>query len=237
MNIFHKITLQGMKKSRTRTIVTIIGVILSAAMITAVATFSISLLHYMTNGAIAKYGDWHMAFRDVDASFVQAQASNKEVAHIVTCENLGYAELEGAKDSNKPYLFVTAYRDDTFASLPITLLSGRMPQNSTEVLVSGKVAIEAGVKFSLSDTLSLTLGNRMSGSKKLGQSDPYNAQNEIFVAQGGKTYTVVGICQRPSFEENSAPGYTLITKMDAEGSADSFSLFITLKDPIKYMLI
>ena len=47
MNIFHKVTLQSMKKSRTRTIVTVIGVILSAAMITAVTTFSVSLLNYM----------------------------------------------------------------------------------------------------------------------------------------------------------------------------------------------
>ena len=52
MNIFNKVTLQGMKKSRTRTIVTIIGVILSAAMITAVDTFAISLQNYMVNGGI-----------------------------------------------------------------------------------------------------------------------------------------------------------------------------------------
>lgn len=50
MNIFNKVTLQSMKKSRTRTIVTIIGVILSAAMITAVATFAVSLQNYMSTG-------------------------------------------------------------------------------------------------------------------------------------------------------------------------------------------
>ena len=54
MNIFNKVTLQSMKKSRTRTIVTIIGVVLSAAMITAVATFGVSLLNYLVNGAIAE---------------------------------------------------------------------------------------------------------------------------------------------------------------------------------------
>ncbi len=62
MNIFNKVTLQSMKKSRTRTIVTIIGVILSAAMITAVATFAVSLQNYMVNGAIQKYGSWHVGF-------------------------------------------------------------------------------------------------------------------------------------------------------------------------------
>ena len=52
MNIFNKVTLQSMKKSRTRTIVTIIGVILSAAMITAVATLSPFLPKYMGQGGI-----------------------------------------------------------------------------------------------------------------------------------------------------------------------------------------
>ena len=60
MNIFNKVTLQSMKKSRTRTIVTVIGVALSTAMITAVATFGVSLLNYMANGAAQKYGGWHV---------------------------------------------------------------------------------------------------------------------------------------------------------------------------------
>ncbi len=62
MNIFNKVALQGLKKNRTRTLVTIIGVVLSAAMITAVTTFGVSLMNYMTNGAIIKYGDWHVQF-------------------------------------------------------------------------------------------------------------------------------------------------------------------------------
>lgn len=45
-----------------------------------------------------------------------------------------------------------------------------------------------------------------------------------------KTYTVVGICQRPSFEEFSAPGYTLITTADPSRPAASQSLFVTLHD-------
>ncbi|MGL4282199.1 hypothetical protein [Eubacterium aggregans] len=39
MKIFNHIALQSLKKNRTQTLVTIIGVILSAAMMTAVATF------------------------------------------------------------------------------------------------------------------------------------------------------------------------------------------------------
>ena len=74
MNIFHKVALQGLIKNRTRTLVTIIGVALSAALITAVSVFAVSLQNYMINGAVKKYGDWHVQFTDVDDSFVQEQA-------------------------------------------------------------------------------------------------------------------------------------------------------------------
>ncbi|OMD49462.1 ABC transporter permease [Paenibacillus borealis] len=231
MNIFNKVALQGLKKNRTRTLVTIIGVVLSAAMITAVATFGVSLLSYMTNGAIAKYGDWHVEFLDVDSSFVQERTHDDGVASTATFENIGYAALDGGKTPGKPYLFLAGYSEETLDALPVTLFSGRMPENSGEILVSGKVATEAGVKFAVGDTVSLTVGSRMSGGEKLGQNVPYNAQSETFVPQGEKTYKVVGICQRPRFEENSAPGYTLITKTDAGDSTDSFSLFVTLKNP------
>ena len=58
MNIFHKVALQGLKKNRTRTFVTVIGVVLSAALFTAVATFGTSLLQYLINGSIAKCGSY-----------------------------------------------------------------------------------------------------------------------------------------------------------------------------------
>lgn len=231
MNIFNKVTLQSMKKSRTRTIVTIIGVVLSAAMITAVTTFGVSLLNYMTNGAIQKYGNWHVEFLDVPSSFVQERTHDEEVADTAAFENIGYATLDGGKNPNKPYLFIAGFSKETFSTLPINLMSGRLPENSGEILVSGSVAVNGGVKFSEGDTLSLAVGSRMDGNKNLGQHIPYISGKETFVPEVERTYTVVGIYQRPGFEESSAPGYTLITKADVQDKVDNFSLFVKLKNP------
>ena len=43
MNIFHKVTLKNLKENKTRTLVTIVGIILSAAMFSA-TTISLSSL-------------------------------------------------------------------------------------------------------------------------------------------------------------------------------------------------
>ncbi len=231
MNIFNKVTLQSMRKSRTRTLVTIIGVVLSAAMITAVATFGVSLLSYLANGAAQKYGGWHVEFVDVPASFVLEQTHDEKIANTTTFENIGYAMLDGGKNPDKPYLFIAGFNEKTFNDLPINLISGRLPENSGEILVSGSVAANGGVKFVVGDTLSLAVGNRLSGNAMLSQHDPYTATDEKLVPQGQRTYTVVGIYQRPGFEEVTAPGYTLITKADAQDQANSESLFVTLKNP------
>jgi putative ABC transport system permease protein len=237
MNIFNMVTLQGMKKSRTRTIVTIFGVILSAAMITAVATFAVSLQNYMVNGAIVKYGDWHVGFVDADASFAEARARDAGVADTAVFENIGYARLEGGKNEEKPYLFIAGFSEEAFDRLPVSLVSGRLPANSSEILVSASVAANGGVAFKVGDSLSLPVGSRKSGSATLSQSDPYRSgadsgtAKETWEPHTTKAYTVVGFCQRPSFEERSAPGYTLITKADAQSSTDSYSVFVTLKNP------
>lgn len=227
MNIFNKLTLQSMKKSRARTLVTIIGVILSAAMITAVATFGTSLLNFLVTGSIEKYGNWHVEFLEASSDFIKEKTNDDEVINVSSFENIGYAKLVGGKNSEKPYLFVAGFSDKTFENLPLKLISGSLPQNSNEILIPEHIAIKDGIRFNVGDKLSLDLGS-LTDDKKLG------------LPEEKKTYTVTGICERPGFEEHSSPAYTLITKIDTKresaqqnynGDSKKFSVFVTLKNP------
>lgn len=233
MNIFNKVTLQSLKKSRTRTIVTIIGVVLSAAMITAVATFAVSLQNYLINSSAVKYGSWHVEFLDVDSAFLQERSHDKGIRDTATIENIGYAALNDGKNPDKPYLFVTGFNEKAFKDLPIKMISGRLPQNSGEVLIPVHLSANGGVNYAVGDTLSLAVGDRVNGSGRLTQHTPYNPEDgsEAVVPKAEKIYTVVGICERPSFEEAAAPGYTLITASDPADQADSFNVFVTLDNP------
>lgn len=236
MNIFNKVALQGLIKNRARTFITIIGVVLSAALITAVASFAVSLQTYMVNGAIMKYGGWHVAFPYEDSAFIQEQSQDSRVSSIASFENVGWAMLEGGENPDKPYLFIAGFNKDTFDALPIDLLSGRLPENSNEIVAPAHVSSNGGVKISVGDTLTLPVGIRHAGEETLSQHNPFRSGEETLTAQENKTYTVVGICQRPAFEERSAPGYTFITKADTTDKAESFSAFVTLKNPAKVRL-
>ncbi len=245
MNIFRKIALQGLKKNRARTAVTIVGVILSAAMITSVFTFAVSLQDYLVRGAEVKYGGWHVAFPDVDGEFVRQQTDDETVASVVPVENIGYAELPAGENPDKPYLFLAGFQKDTADTLPVELISGRMPENSSEVLIPLHLSSNGGVNLSTGDTLTLSVGQRTSGKEILSQHDPYRggqeesgdgseaSAGETLTAVREKMYTVVGICQRPSFEESAAPGYTLITMADSSAQSDSLTAYVTLEDPGK----
>ena len=118
MSIFNKVTLEILKKNKTRTIVTIIGIILSASMFTAVTTTVSSLQNYMVQNAIYNEGDWHVSAVEVDESFFaflknpaafmskQEDADRVEIfAHgkvesYVYNQQLGYAYAEGCTNDD-----------------------------------------------------------------------------------------------------------------------------------------
>ena len=233
MNIFYKISLQGLRKNRTRTLVTVVGVALSAALFTAVAAFGTSLIAFMIRCEIARGGNWHIVFSGVDFSQKQEWKEDAEILSTAEYEDLGYALIPGAEQGNieggseKPYLFIAGFSDETFEALPVRLISGRKPENSSEVLVpSDSIAAKAGVRISINETLTLAVGERESEGRILTQCDPY-AENETLTGTKEQIYTVVGTFERPGFELHSAPGYTLITKTDGETKGGS-SLYIAL---------
>lgn len=235
MNVFHKVALQGLLKSRTRTVVTIVGVMLSTAMFTAIATFGTSLVQYMINVEIAKGGSWHIVFSGVALSELQQWESDEEVAESAVFENIGYAVLEGAgeKKADKPYLFVAGFRDETYDALPVTMISGRLPANRAEVIVpANSIAAVTGIRFSEGDVLTLAVGDRAQAETGavLTQSIPYT-EGETLVHTTEKTYTVVGTFERPGFEIHPSAGYTVITKADEGNPAGSCSFYAALKNP------
>lgn len=230
MNVFHKIALQGLRESRTRTLVTIIGVILSAALLTGVTTFGISLLDYMAKGAAEKYGGWHAAFFDVTNDFIKEQAQDADVLDAVTTENLGYALLSNSKNPDTPYLFLSGYSGKAFEQLPFLVLSGRLPENDGEIIVTAGAQSESGETLTEGSVVTLALGDRTLNGQILGQHDRFDP-SETFTPRETRTFTVVGLCQRPQYEPRSAPGFTLITRTDHPPAASDLFRNPALEQP------
>ena len=137
MNIFSKITAKTMRANRVRTIVTIIGVILSTSMITAVATFGTSFQKFLVDFSISTNGNWHVAVTGTDSAQAKALAEHEDVAKAATLKTLGYAWFEPAalNSPSVPYLYVRALSKEALEMLPADMKEGRMPETADEIAV------------------------------------------------------------------------------------------------------
>lgn len=232
MNVFNKVTLESLKKNRTRTVVTIIGIMLSAAMICASTTFVSSMQNFVLRCEIYSSGDWHGAVYDAAYKDYEDIRDSGKVSSAAYAQVLGYAKI-GSANEYKPYLYVLGgdAASGYFETMPVHLLLGTLPKDSTEIILPEHLTSNGKVNYTLGDTVTLEVGDRTLDGKRLGQDTPvytYDSETHTEVMSGERlenteprTYTVVGIYERPTFEDYSAPGYTALTAADPRSADQS----------------
>lgn len=225
MSILNKFTLKSLKLNSKRTIATAIGIILSTALICAVAGVFSSFQQTLIKHAIELDGSYHAVFYDVPKEKQKYITENRDIKETYITHGVGYSKLEGSKNDYKPFLYLMEFDEKALNNWGLKIKEGRLPQNSKEVVISEHIEENAGVKYNVGDKITLNIGQRISEGEKLNQNNPYNnpkdsKQNGYVEEQleptETKEFTVVGIINRPNMEieSYSAPGYTVITKLD-----------------------
>lgn len=231
MNILNRFTLQTLKKNKVRTLVTIIGIILSTAMFTAVTSSIFSLQQYLVDTEEDVAGAWHGRINNLTKEQTQELLKNNEITESTCVYNIGYAALENCLSTDKPYLCIESI-DSVFTKMsPVELIEGRMPKNSSEIVISEHLSQNGGITYKPGDTLNLEIGNRKSENGTILDQQVYcYPEEEQFTAAASRQYEVVGICARPDFESYEAAGYTVFTTGETELSYSCDILF-QLKNP------
>ncbi|WP_438350799.1 ABC transporter permease [Paenibacillus sp. FA6] len=240
MNIVNKLTIRHLKQNKRRTLVTMIGVIISVAMVTAVATLAVSFMGLLQKQTIASEGEWHVLYKDVNQTQLEAIKTDEATKALVISRDRGYAHLEGSQNENKPYLFIKEYNVQGFKQFPIELSTGRLPLAANEVAISEAIAMNAKVEYKIGDTLTLDVGERFviedEGSDRvLTQTDSFQMNNdginEVLKNNTTISYTVVGFIKRPTWEPTWAPGYTILSYVDESmiGADDTVHATVVLK--------
>lgn len=227
MNIMNALTVRYLKQNRRRSLITICGVIISVAMISAVTTIGVSFLDLMRRDTIATDGEWHVRYFGVTAEQAAAIRADQDTKNSMLTRDLGYALLPKAEKSERPYLFVQAMDEESFRQFGVKLSSGRMPENDSELLVSDTVA-NSGTSYQLGDVVTLELGtrwpldpsgNRIEGEKRFGQNssfarDEHGEPAEEFVPETSRTYTVVGTFEQRYGDREWSAGYPVLTRIN-----------------------
>ena len=145
MNILNKVTLKSLKKNKTRTVVTVIGIVLSAAMICAVTTFAASLQDYILRDSLYREGDWYGSSQNTDYATYEKIKASEEILSAVYTQNLGYAVAKGCKNEYKPYIYLLGASENAENTLPVHITSGRYPVSSDEILIPEHLSSNGGV--------------------------------------------------------------------------------------------
>lgn len=232
MNVLHKVTLQALKQNRTRTIVTIIGIILSTAMLCAVTTFTTSFQQFMLDDSVYSSGSWHLGQKDTTYRQYQELSQADGVAEAVYLQHLGYAESGTNLDDYMPYLYVLGLSPQGTDLLPLRLSQGRMPTASNEIVLFQSFLDASTQYYQLGDTITLGLGQRMSQGFALGEQNPYNYDDgETLEVRETRTYTVVGICNWWGLYSYSSPGYPAFTVADSNLAEDTTcDVYLAMED-------
>lgn len=232
MNILNKLTIKNLKLNKKRSLGTIIGIILSVALICAVSNLVSSFRETLIQNAINESGYWHIRLYNVSNDKLKRLKLNKDIDNIYTISEDGYAKLDTIKNEYKPYLKFYGMNKEAFNNLEFKLIKGRFPKNDNEIIISEHLNKNGKADLKIDDEITVNVGDRVTleDDYALNDSNPFDKGNEIIKNPNTKKYRVVGIIKRPdvSFEPTSAPAYTTITTSTNE---DNFSVFISLKNP------
>lgn len=230
MNILNKLTIKNLKLNKKRTIVTIIGIILSVALITAVSSMFFSARDSVIKYETREKGNYHYAFHNVPENDIKQFKENRNIEKLYFTKDIGYTKLEESKNKNKPYAFIKAFESSALDNLSINLTAGRLPENDSEILIPTHLKTNGRIDYKVGDTLTLEVGTRVleEDNTKMHQDEPYYEEiEEKIINTVTKEYKIVGIIERPPYtiEEYSAPGYTFVTYLDSDAIKGNVSIY------------
>lgn len=133
MNLYTSLTLRYLKENKRRTIVTIIGIILSTALICGIGNISVSLMDHKIRETIANDGEFHATFYDIKKDDISTITNSAGISKSALSESLGYAKLD--KD-DKYMIQIKEYDENAFKGYQIKLKDGRFPSNDKEIVLS-----------------------------------------------------------------------------------------------------
>lgn len=251
MNTLNKLTLKNLKLNKSRTIVTIIGILLSTALITVVAGIAASGQQTMIDGQINFSGNYDLSlYGNVTTEAIKEIGANRNVETVYLKDNSGVAKMPTFKNETRPYAYIQNLSAQAFTDcFNLPLESGRYPQNSSELLLTQAFVSNSAQKYEVGDTITLELGERKTADgenildvgdygkgfiiDENGDTQTVDCE-EYFETQSTKTYKIVGILDEYFSRTIDLSTYNSVspvfTVADINKISDEASLYVKFTD-------
>lgn len=190
MNLYTSLTLRYLKENKKRTIVTIIGIILSTSLICGIGNIFESFMDYQIRETINRKGAFHATFHDIKKEDVDKITKSSGISKSSISDNLGYSKLSNEK---KNLVQVKAFDKEGFEGYQIKLKEGRFPTNSNEIVLSERAMPLIDKK--VGDSINLNIGKRVDKNQKEIEI-PIVHDNETIVDGKSKNFKIVGVMNK-----------------------------------------
>ncbi len=189
MNIFKKLTVRSFKLNKKRTIGTIIGIVLSTALICAVAGMATSLQRSMVETIVKDTGYYHLKLSNVTNEDAEKFRNNRDVKDVNVVKDVGYSNLEGNTNSDRPYIHLYSMDMNSFDNMHLELIDGRYPENSNEILINEDILKYSTKEYKIGDKVTLNLGDRYAGEEYINSGWDYLPYEYAYKPDGSQKTT------------------------------------------------
>lgn len=223
MSILNKLTIKNLKLNKKRTIVTIIGIILSTALMVGIGLLFSSFQDYMIRETIGFNGRYEAMYSDVDLSKVVSL--NEKGFEYFYEKPIGFSKF-ASNNEYKPYIYIASVNEKFFDELK--LVDGRFPKSDDEIIISQHINTNGGASYKIGDVINLSYGNRAIDDNVILNNSEY-VDGEELININSKSYKIVGIVERSSYEDFSACGYSFFT-LDVKASEGNVNLYVVFNN-------
>lgn len=222
MNLYTSLTLRYLKENKKRTIVTIIGIILSTSLICGIGNIFESFMDYQIRETINRKGAFHATFHDIKKEDVDKITKSSGISKSSISDNLGYSKLSKEK---KNLVQVKAFDKEGFEGYQIKLKEGRFPTNSNEIVLSERAMPLIDKK--VGDSINLNIGKRVDKNQKEIEI-PIVHDNETIVDGKSKNFKIVGVMNK--LEDDVVSGITYLD-IKEKTKGDKVNVAICANEP------
>ena len=220
MNILNKLTQKHLTMNKKRTIVTIVGIILSTALMVGIGLLLSTFRESMIQEVIMERGDYNARIDDISKSNLAIIDNNSNVKSYITRNYLGYDRIPTDETISYFKLFSV---DDAYMS-HLTLIEGRLPKNSQEVVIPKYLYEQYSETLKIGNTLNLSIGDRYYEGKQVPDNAPY-CEGEYINNPKEYKLTIVGVIERDYYEDSEIGCFIYTTGL----TSDKMDVFITYK--------
>ena len=220
MNLYTSLTLRYLKENKKRTIVTIIGIILSTALICGIGNIYNSLMDYQIRETVSNNGDFHATIYDVQKKDLSKVTKNAGISKYAYIEDLDF----GKYNDENVLLDIKSYDKVAFDGYQISLKEGKLPTNNKEIVLSEDSSILREKK--IGDTINLNVGKRVTkdGDELTGY---WMEDDEKLIDIHKEESKIVGIINKPGFEYGKRIT-TAITYLNINTMGDKESVNVSI---------